>query len=181
MIIGTTRQALEEVLAETNKELAEVIRRIQGLQKRAEDLKAEKMGLQMALARRVARSQERKERVLDTAVAVMDAAVTAHDAFTWRSLTRTDAILRLLRETDQSISPTDISKMLRSRGREDDTPDYVSAALAYLKRNGKVERSGYGKWILTSPQSTPLSLNGAGSATFTPRKGGGDEIAAHAD
>lgn len=185
MILGTKRQALEEVLAETDKELAEVTRQMQALQERAESLKAERMGLQMALTRRVAKSQERKDRVIDSAVAVVEGVSTVaaglSEAYLWRDLARTEAILRVMAEMNRPVSPTELSQMLRSRGRVDDSRDYVSAALAHLKKQKKVERAGYGLWILPSADSRkPLSLDAAERTMSSQAEGGGNEIEAHA-
>jgi hypothetical protein len=68
----------------------------------------------------------------------------------WNTIARTEAIQRLLRESDMPLGPAEIARMLAQRGRGDkDNPRYVSAALAYLKNKGVVESSGDSRWILT--------------------------------
>ncbi|MFN2489331.1 MAG: hypothetical protein ABR529_06290 [Actinomycetota bacterium] len=64
----------------------------------------------------------------------------------WDSMSRGKAILRLLGDTEEPMSPADISDQLAKLGRPNDSPHYVSAVLSRLKKTGKVKSGGYGKW-----------------------------------
>lgn len=71
------------------------------------------------------------------------------DASKWRSLTRTAAIERMFQEQDSDLHRKRLTTLLVERGRNDQIRD-VSAALAYLKRVGRVSPLGDGYWRLTT-------------------------------
>src|ERR1035437_9603479 len=65
----------------------------------------------------------------------------------WRSLTRLDAVERVLRETTAPRHITEIETDLKFHGRTDDTYPLVSASLANLRaRRGTVVAVGHGRW-----------------------------------
>src|SRR5262249_30864367 len=70
----------------------------------------------------------------------------------WRAMNRTDAIERLLLENGP-LGPSAISGELKERGRQNDSANLVSAALAYLKEQGRVRRIGNGTWEI-GPRSS---------------------------
>lgn len=65
----------------------------------------------------------------------------------WTDLPRTDAVIRALEEIGQPAGPADVTKVLRSHGRDDER-DLVSASIAYLKTQKRVHSPGYGRWAL---------------------------------
>jgi hypothetical protein len=71
----------------------------------------------------------------------------------WRDVGRSAAVLmavhELLNDGHAYASPADIEALLRSKGREGDTRDYIGAALAYLNRSGQVDNVGRGQWVLS--------------------------------
>lgn len=68
----------------------------------------------------------------------------------WRTLPRTDAVAQMMAQQNRPLRPMELSKLLISSGRSDDSTRNVSAALAYLKKQGRVESASPGYWILTS-------------------------------
>jgi hypothetical protein len=65
----------------------------------------------------------------------------------WQQLTRTDAIMRVLKEAGRPMSPADIAQVLAEKGR-DDSGHYVSAGLAYLKDSHRAHAEGRGQWVV---------------------------------
>lgn len=66
----------------------------------------------------------------------------------WVTLTRTAAVLRMLGQHREPVSPRELSRLLTAVGRSGDTPDAVGAALSYLGGKGDVKNEGYGQWVL---------------------------------
>jgi hypothetical protein len=144
-IIKEALTQAEDSLEETESELAE-------LHERAQRLKAEIHGLRLALA---AHEQPQKEtlftRLLNGAANVGVAFLTLEE---WRRLPRTEAVTRVFAETGfEPLHRKVVTDMLHAKGRDDDIKD-VSAALAYLKREGRAESLGNGQWLVP-----PKSLN----------------------
>jgi hypothetical protein len=67
----------------------------------------------------------------------------------WASLNHMDAVLRALSEANRPLSPQDIVRALRAVGRSDSN-DQVRAALAALKRRGRVSLMGRAQWVATA-------------------------------
>jgi hypothetical protein len=65
----------------------------------------------------------------------------------WSRMARTDAIAALLEQTGRPMSPAEMSEVLMSRGRKEDTARLVSASLSHLRRQGRVESAGHGVWV----------------------------------
>lgn len=122
-------EALKEALTAVVDEIEAMKKQQDEIVDRLAELQDEKRGLELAVARhggvQVARSSG------------------------WLRLTRTDAVIRVLRLDGNSLSPKEITDRLRSTGRDDRYP-LISAALAYLKRQGVVVSAGYGLWRLSS-------------------------------
>jgi hypothetical protein len=70
----------------------------------------------------------------------------------WAGVARTKAVEALLREIGP-LTPSEISRGLRDRGRIGDKPRYVSAAIAYLKKQGVVQSVGGGKWAVVEDET----------------------------
>ncbi len=51
-----------------------------------------------------------------------------------------------------SLDRGTLTERLVAVGRVGDDPDSVSAALAYLRRTGRAERTGLGQWVATVPE-----------------------------
>jgi hypothetical protein len=66
----------------------------------------------------------------------------------WNNLTRARAILVVLHQANEPLSPAQIAERLQRHGREKDIAKYVSAELVGLKKTGKVVRTGFGQWSL---------------------------------
>ena len=66
-----------------------------------------------------------------------------------------------LYDSSRPLGPAQITKALHKRGREDPR-DHVAAALAYLKRKGRVEHVGPGKWTVEAAEGSqaPISIEG---------------------
>lgn len=80
----------------------------------------------------------------------------------WVRLNRQEAALRVLNETASPMHLRDIVAYLKREGRTSDTLPLISAALAALKRKGRVRSIGRGTWELAPqpeiPPATPPDL-----------------------
>lgn len=132
-------------LHDAEKRLATAEKRRQELDTRIEELRAEKHGLDLAVARHRLETTQQG----DTEQSPSQGA--------WINLHRTNAILQMLQREQRAMTPSELSSALISVGRKKDNPAYVSAALSYLKRNHRVRSEGQGRW----------SLNGAKPASPT--------------
>jgi hypothetical protein len=144
--MSVNTDTLETLVRETNEELASTSKaltvaqaQVSELQTKVETLRAERDAFLSALRRR---SPNRP-----TPIAQPDpvpvASVSAEVAF-WRKMNRVAAVERALAAIEPA-SPQEVQKYLSDAGR-DDGRDLVSAALAHLKRAGRVERLGQAQW-----------------------------------
>ena len=62
------------------------------------------------------------------------------------AMPRTEAILAVLRQADGSLSPTGIVERLHAAGR-DDSARAVTATLDHLRKQGRVEKVGRGRYV----------------------------------
>ena len=87
--------------------------------------------------------------------------MTKRGVVEWRSLTRVDAVLRVLREAGAPLGAADIKTVLHKAGR-DDRPAPVAATLGYLKRRGRVSHEGIGQWTAYTehPEVSPPTDGG---------------------
>jgi hypothetical protein len=129
---------LNSALANVQHELADAREKQERLNAYIESLQAEAHGLELALARHSGEAEVRS--------------ASNGEATRWKRLARTDAILAVLEEVDTAMGPADITKALHSKGR-DDKRDHVAAALAYLKRKGRVEHEEFGKWTVRGSEA----------------------------
>jgi hypothetical protein len=136
----TEIEALEAALQETKTRLAEAEAAAQEIP----ILREEVRGLELAVARR------------------NGTAPTAEPAFPrpelpttddWVSLSRPQAILRVLANEGKAMSPADLASSLNKVGRPNDLPHYISSALNNLQKRQKVRRTGYGRWTLRRERS----------------------------
>lgn len=123
--LGAAKQRQEDLEAK----LAQVGTEIEALH---EELR----GLRLAQARREGRPPED-----------IDAEAETSEYEVWTKMTRLGAVERVLAESQGPKSPSAIARLLSERGR-DDRPVLVSAALAHLKRQGRVVQAQYGLWTL---------------------------------
>ena len=72
----------------------------------------------------------------------------------WSDLPRRRAVLRALQESREPLSPSDIGRVLERHGRSGDDHNYISAALASLKKAGKVYSPAFAQWT-TSDREPP--------------------------
>jgi hypothetical protein len=145
------RLDLNSALEDVRQELSSAQTRLEKLAAYIESLKAEERGLTLALSRHNGHSSEE--------------APSGGDTAKWQRMTRTDAILAVLIEAEKSMGPAEIAKALHDKGREDPR-DHVAAALAYLKRKGRVDHGDVGEWSvgLDEPEEeSQLGLEGGGS------------------
>ncbi len=132
---------LAAALTDAEQALAELLKTRSELDGAIEDRQAEIYGLQLALSRH--RPEDENEIIFP-----VDLGPEASGKY-WRGLARVDAIDKVLTTMETPMGPTEISEYLGGMGRND-TPNDVSAALAYLKRIGRVVRVGRARW--TTPQ-----------------------------
>jgi len=118
---------LRQALADAEAELAQAEKQVQDLVNLIGRLKDEKRGLELAVARHNGHATV--------------------DPNEWQVLSRPQAILRLLVEIGEAMSPSEINRQFASRGRRDQ-PRLVSAGLNALKNRGQVQSLGNGKWAL---------------------------------
>jgi hypothetical protein len=70
----------------------------------------------------------------------------------WRSLSRTEAVARMLTEAGEPLSPRDLTRMLQKVGR-DDSPLAVGKALNHLYRKQRANTVARAKWVPTTDVS----------------------------
>ena len=158
--------ALSEALADTKAALLNAERDREEILARIERLEEEQLGLRLALAR------HRGLPLSDTPpTSRSDKGRLDTESATEISLPRTEAILRVLGQTQDPLSPGDIVRRLGAMGRTGDTAHNVSAALSYLASTKKqVQSLGRGKWVLSRP---PLALEAASSTAPEPSASNG--------
>lgn len=125
---------LRQALTDAERELEQVqIDRDEALARftdKAERLKEEIRGLRLAIARHNGHTPPEPE---------------PQEQEDWTGKKRTDAVYEVLLRSHQPLGPSSIAAALKKLGR-DDTTHWVSATLAYLKKNGRVEPKAPGKW-----------------------------------
>jgi hypothetical protein len=146
--------ALAELLAETERPLAQAELELSLLEDRIARLRAERYGLQLALARR------RGERPPAGATGAAPSQSppmppAARLAGPWSGLSRAEAVERVLVDAAEPLTRLDVVERLDAAGRSGDDPDAVSAALAYLQREGRTARVGRGRWAPTGTGARP--------------------------
>lgn len=98
----------------------------------------------------------------------------------WRAMPRTTAVQQVLEDATGPLSPNDITRKLRERGR-DDAAHNVSAALAHLKTTDRADTIGHARWVIKAslpfgPRDTEAPANAGASVNPDPlvQEGGGD-------
>ena len=170
-------EALEAALAEVKAAIPDAQAEAEKAARHVAALLDEERGLQLALARRSTPSGVNAIAATATATAG-DATVTtgadtppptdplprgpavpevasAESHGDWTSLNHMDAALRALSEANRPLSPQDIVRALRAVGRSDSN-DQVRAALAALKRHGRVSLMGRAQWVATAANLSRL-------------------------
>jgi acetyl esterase/lipase len=78
---------------------------------------------------------------------VEEAEGNGHD---WSSLSRTDAVFRVLGLAERPLDPGEIARRLQQHCRHDESRD-VNATLAHLRRSGRAVRVAPAAWELPGP------------------------------
>ena len=139
---------LQAAFDRADGDLRRAERQLDGLVKRIETLRAERLGLELAMARNGLTPGAAPSRT-----GAMDPA----------AMSRTDAILQVMEEhAEAPLSPTEVLDLLNRLGRTKDTRHSVGAALSYLRSQGKVQQQGRGQWVVAAPPlratSSPISI-----------------------
>lgn len=142
-------KALEAALADADAVLAEKERQTRLLALEMDGLRLERQGLQLALARHRGEGPTPIEPPSDTTIGANE----------WLALSRTEAIERVLAESDEPLSPTEVTAVLHALGRSDPV-HHVGAALSYLRTRARVQSLGRGRWILLTPSAESLAAVG---------------------
>jgi hypothetical protein len=148
---------LEAALEDARATLEDAEKRVQELTERIPALRAEVQGLELAISRHTGQPTGPALLVIEPKVFPPKVSRESADK-EWGSLSRTQAILRMMEIADRPISPADLSNRLRDLGRRRDIPEYVSAALSHLKKQGVVESVGFAQWILKSKSANQEAL-----------------------
>jgi hypothetical protein len=141
--------ALQAVLGEVEVLLADAEDQLRRLEEHVAGLQAERYGLQLALARREGGGPTGPL----PASPALAGSVAGGGAWEvpWPDLSRAEAVHQLLLDEGGPLSRGVLTERLAEVGRVGDDPDSVSAALAYLRRTGRAERTGLGQWVATVP------------------------------
>lgn len=131
---------LETALADADLALHEAANQLEQLRERVDALQLERRGLELALARHLGQPPPK---------------AASEQENEWLPLPRTEAVVRVLERTSEPMSPVEVTSQLRQFGRSD-SGHAVSAALSYLRREGRVDSLGRGQWVLTAPSLKPL-------------------------
>ncbi len=137
-----TDAILRELIAQTDRPLALAEAEVKAAQEKVEKLRAERYGLELALARHRGEPAPTQPR----ATHMEPVSPSDPDIMEWQRLSRTDAALRVLEEAGKPVHRKTLQAELHARGR-DDSLDHMSAALAYLNRRGRAISKGYGMWV----------------------------------
>ena len=73
-------------------------------------------------------------------------------------MTRSEAVIAVMENAVEALDRNQIHEMFHDNGRYEDTLDQVSLALSGLKRNGRAQKLGHGKWQLIDESPTASSL-----------------------
>lgn len=144
-----TRLVLRQVLAETDDLLAQAELDIRRLEERVRLLQAERQGLRLALARH-GDGVSTSSTVASIPTGSSVGASGAGTPTPWVHLSRAEAVLETLVREGRPLARLEIVGLLADVGRTDDDADAVSAALAYLRRTGKVHRAASGQWVTSN-------------------------------
>lgn len=115
---------------------------------KAEELRMEVRGLELAAARHQARS----------ATATSTSPTSGDRAANLQDGARTGAVLLELLRATKPLSPSELAGLISLKRDRPERPRDIGAALSYLKRMGKVERIGQGMWVAVRPNPAPQNL-----------------------
>jgi hypothetical protein len=119
---------LDEAIANADAEIATLLAKAEAVDQRINRLRAQRQAVVSAVSE-VGQEEDAPKEV----------AVARHlMAGEWRSMPRTVAVERALRETAAPMSLKDIAKYLATRGRDGDSLSYISAAISHLRNSGGV-------------------------------------------
>lgn len=144
----STDAVLRRLLNETEAPLAAAEVELHRLQERIRELQAERYGLQLALARRFEEPPEVAEPAAARPPPGKLPGNELRSEELWNVLSRAEAVERVLEAADRPLNRQEVVTMLEQAGRQGDTPDAVSAALAYLQRIDRATRAGRNQWTL---------------------------------
>jgi hypothetical protein len=133
-ILEVIRQQDEEI-ANTEIQFNEFTELAQDAKRRLEDLIIEQSALKQIAYRRGA------------LLAPMPETSDELNAHLWMSMSRVDAIEKVLRESPEPMHLSEIDVALRSHGRPSDSSEAISATLAHIKKTRQtVVSMGQGRW-----------------------------------
>lgn len=144
-----TEDALQTVLGDVELLLVDAEDRLRRVEEEVASLQAERYGLQLALAR----LRGGVVPVPPPPLPALPGDGTVEPGWvpaSWQELSRAEAVYQVLLEENGALSRGTITERLAEVGRVGDDPDAVSAALAYLRRTGRAERTGLGQWVATA-------------------------------
>ncbi len=162
-LVGPRRElltALEEALEQTRQEMLLTQERINAVARQLaayQQLQGEHQTLTMRLGQLAT-----EFRGLQAAVSRRRLAAEGNSPEDdWTTLTRPQAVVRVLAESEEPLGPMEIVTALREHGRIGDQSRGVSVALMRLKKRGEVRAIERGKWVLPALPSH-LQDNDAG-------------------
>jgi hypothetical protein len=160
----TQRQTLVLGLALAYAAPVDLIAALADVELRLEQKRRERVQLDLEV-----RQLEIEHRGLTLAVKRHDAAPVDLESLDepdfFAGMSRTQAIVTVLREAGRPMSPSEIVTELNQRGRSDG-PKVVSASLAHLQKQGKVRSESRGEWVPTFTTDRDAFLaNAAGVST----------------
>lgn len=158
----SVQEALESALATAVTALDEVDLEMKSLDEKRARLLREREGLMLALERH-------------TGAPPATPVTSQAEATRWSTMYRNDAILEVLREYNSPLAPAELSEILQSRGRAQDTGHLISSGLSKLKDQGKVMRRGHGRWTLATRSTDAEDPVAAGSSDGVPTTASGGE------
>ena len=123
---GTRVDMIRKEIETIDSELAKVVAEIGRLEEERNSREARRAGLAYEL------------HLLETGTSASSVA----------ELSRTDAILAMLRQRSSQLSPSQLVDALRAAGREREDARSVSATLDYLKKRGLVRSPRRGYWVI---------------------------------
>jgi hypothetical protein len=182
----------EAASTDVARQHADLVAQVEAKQAELDDLQLEIKGLKKAIARYERRLTSAREVVHDAAGSEERPPVTdgqtpttretvqpqasgpsedqqpsATDGQTdgdWRKLHRTEAVARMLAKAGEPISPSNLSRMLKEVGRDDDGPLEVGKALNHLQKKHRATTVERARWVpvhdLYDPRGVPPITGG---------------------
>lgn len=159
------QKVLESALNDVREDLDRIEVEWKALGEKRDRAMRERDGLLLALERH-------------TGAPVATNAASTNEATEWTRMNRSEAVLKVLGEHGEPLSPINITAALRRNGRVKDTSALVSSTLSKLQEQGRAVREGYGAWAVATPQNTSGPDESGPEVQVTTTGAGGDSNAA---